>query len=94
VNYIKSLSFEDGLSDYSRFDYKPDGKMESETVTYSDFVIKMEFSRIRGPHLIYTYFPSFMIVLSSWLGFLIGISSIPGRLTVTVILLLVLINMR
>ena len=33
VNYIKSLSFEDGLSDYSRFDYTPDGKMESETVT-------------------------------------------------------------
>jgi hypothetical protein len=94
VKYIVPLSFEEGMKDYRSTTSLQNGVIEYYTERYSHFAIKMKFTRRAQKYLIDTYIPSFLIVLSSWLGFLIGTSSIPGRLTVTVVLLLVLINMR
>jgi hypothetical protein len=94
INYIKALSAEKGLIEFPNFEYLPNGTIEYYTESYSHFSIKMEFTRRIQSYIISTYLPSFLIVSSSWLGFLIGTTSIPGRLTVTVVLLLVLINMR
>ena len=94
VNYVKPLSFKDGIREFTNFYHTPNGSIKFEKEEYSHFVIKMEFTRKIQAHVISFYLPSFLVVLSSWLGFLIGTASIPGRLTVTVILLLVLINMR
>lgn len=94
INYIKALTFQEGLEEFENFDSLPDGQIEYYIDKYSHFAIKMEFTRRLNAYFVSTYLPSFLIVVSSWLGFVIGTSSIPGRLTVTVILLLVLINMR
>ena len=94
INYIKALSAEKGLQEFSNFDYLPNGTIDYYKEIYSHFSIKMGFTRRIQSYFISTYLPSFLIVSSSWLGFLIGTTSIPGRLTVTVVLLLVLINMR
>ena len=94
VSYIKALSFEEGIVGSLNFHYMENGQIEYYNDMYSHFAIKMKFERKIQAFIISTYLPSFLIVLSSWLGFLIGTKSIPGRLTVTVVLLLVLINMR
>ena len=94
VTSIKPLSFEDAYQPFTFFDNIGSGELRPSVFTFSNFAIRIELSRIMQPHLISTYLPSFLIVLSSWFSFLIGTASIPGRLTVTVVLLLVLINMR
>ena len=94
INSVKSLSFEESLKGYKGYYYSPNGHLVRFTDVYSHYTVRMEFSRILQPHLISTYLPSFLIVLSSWLGFLVGTESIPGRVTVTIVLLLVIINMR
>ena len=94
VDHVNALSFEEGLVESLDFEYTKDGEIEYYDEKYSHFAIEMQFSRKIKALLVSTYLPSFLIVVSSWLGFLIGTSSIPGRLTVTVILLLLLINMR
>ena len=94
VHYIKALSFEEGIRQETYLYHTPNGSKQSTTEEYSHFAMKMEFKRRILGYAFSIFLPSFLIVLSSWLGFLIGTASIPGRLTVTVVLLLVLINMR
>ena len=94
INNIRPLSFKEGLIDYTGHVYKTNGEIEAYKEVYSTFAIRMEFSRILKPQLICTYLPSFLIVMISWIGFLIGTTSVPGRVMPTVVLLLCLINMR
>ena len=94
IDYIKALSAEQGLEEFTNFDYLPNGTIKYYKESYSHFSIKMGFTRRIQSYLISIYLPSLLIVASSWLGFVIGTTSVPGRLTVTVVLLLVLINMR
>ena len=94
VHYINALSFEDGIRQEEYIYHAANGSKELTKEEYSHFAMKMEFKRRILGYVFSIFLPSFMIVLSSWLGFLIGTASIPGRLTVTVVLLLVLINMR
>ena len=94
VNYIEALSFEDGIRQETYLYHSMNGSKLSAEEEYSHFAIRMEFKRRILGYAFSIFLPSFLIVLSSWLGFLIGTASIPGRLTVTVVLLLVLINMR
>ena len=94
VNYIVPLSFEEGIVEIQDSYFKDGGETGYFTQNYSNYVMRMEFTRRTQAYLISTFLPSLLIVLSSWLGFVIGTASIPGRLTVTAVLLLVLINMR
>ena len=44
------------------------------------------------PHFMRTYLPTGLIVVTSWASFLIDPRTVPGRMTLLVTLLLVLIN--
>ena len=93
VRDIRTLTFEEGLVYYRAYYYTDDGKMDYKRNTFSYFVIKVTFNRMIQPHLLCTYLPSLLFVVSSWLGFLIDPSS-PGRIGLPVTLLLMLTNMR
>ena len=94
VKEMVALSFEDGLLNYEIYYHTIDEGMQYENITYSHFGIKMVFTRPLQQHFICTFFPSFLLVVISWLGFLIEPASVPGRIALTVTLLLVLVNMR
>ena len=95
VTEITALKFEEGLIDYKQY-YTSimNGSVQHEKDTYSKFIVRMTFTRLIKPHLFTTYLPSSLLVLSSWLGFLIEPSSVPGRIALTVTLLLCLMTMR
>lgn len=94
VTDIKATSFEEGLVNYKEYYVSDQGSIEYENTTYSHFGIQMTFSRRTQHYLMETYLPSLLLVLSSWLGFLIEPSSVPGRISLSVTLLLCLITMR
>lgn len=94
VTGITALKFEEGLIGYKQYYTSMDGDLKYENDTYSNFIVSMKFTRLIEPHLLTTYLPSSLLVLSSWLGFLIEPSSVPGRIALTVTLLLCLMTMR
>ena len=94
VKEITALSFEEGLINYTSYYNSLSGKQSNEILTYSHFGVKMAFERKLQQHILCTYLPSFLLVLCSWIGFLINPDKVPGRIALSVTLLLVLINMR
>ena len=94
VSDIKEISFGEGLVTYKEYYVSNQGSIEYENVTYSHFGVQMIFRRRKQQYLLQTYLPSLLLVLSSWLGFLIEPSSVPGRISLSVMLLLCLITMR
>jgi len=94
VKELQLLSFNDGLLNYDEYSHMQNGSFDFEVVTYSHFAVRLVLARLLQPHLMCTYLPSFLIVVCSWLGFLIDPDSVPGRIALSVTLLLVLINMR
>ena len=78
VKEIVALPFEEGLVNYSQYYSTSNGKLYYENDTYSHFGIKMVFTRQLQPHLISTYIASTLLVVSSWVGFLIEPASVPG----------------
>ena len=94
VKDIKAIPFEEGFVHYKEYYVSDQGSIEYENVTYSHFGIEMMFRRRTQHYLLETYLPSLLLVLSSWLGFLIEPSSVPGRVSLSVTLLLCLITMR
>ena len=49
-------------------------------------------TRHRSRYLMYTHMPSALFVCVSWISFVVPVEAIPGRITLLVTLLLVLIN--
>ena len=94
VPNITALSFEDGLINLTHHYYASNGERKNMSYQFSYFGLRMEFERRFSPFFYTTYLPSFLVVLSSWTGFLIDPSCIPGRITLSVTSLLTLINMR
>ena len=94
VEEIVAMPFESGLHDLVNYAFSLNGTVTLWPMESSYFVVKMEFKRRFQPFLLRTYLPSFLLVFSSWIGFLIEPSSVPGRIALSVTLLLVLINMR
>ena len=94
VPNITALSFEDGLITLTHYYYTSNGKRKKMAYEFSYFAIRMEFKRRFAPFFYTTYLTSFLLVLCSWIGFLIDPSCVPGRITLSVTLLLTLINMR
>ena len=91
---IKPLSSDESLVNYTTFYQTSDGEWNNVTDSYSHFAVEMKFRRLFQPHLICTYLPSFLLVMTSWLGFLTEPSCIPGRIALSLMVLLVLMNMR
>ena len=94
VKEVAPLSFNHGLLAESGYYYTNDGQFQVEDEQYSYFAIKMVLSRRLQKHLFCTYLPSFLLVVCSWVGFLIEPAMVPGRIALSVTLLLVLVNMR
>lgn len=59
---------------------------------YSVYGFYLHLERHFLPHLMRTYLPTGLIVVTSWASFLIDPRTVPGRMTLLVTLLLVLIN--
>ena len=93
VSSVASLSFEEGLRNMTYFYYTSIGEIKEMEYQFSYFATRIKLNRRLLPHLYMTHLPSFLLVLSSWVGFLIDPSSAPGRITLSVTLLLTLINM-
>ena len=70
------------------------GTMDSDYYNYSRFVVIIELERAFQTHAMRTYFPTSLFVVSSWIGFFIDADAIPGRIALSVTLLLVLIGIR
>ena len=94
VQQVEALTFEDSLLEYKQYYYGYGGRMDYEVDIYSNFGIKITFGRMLQPHLLCTYLPSLLLVVGSWLGFLIAPSSVPERIALSVTLLLVLMTIR
>ena len=93
VKLLSLLPFKDGLLSYHEYCHTGNGNFVFKDYVYSTFAVRMVFARLLQPHVLCTYLPSFLLVVSSWLGFLIRPES-PGRIALSVTLLLVLMNMR
>jgi hypothetical protein len=65
VSGVTPLSFEEGLTNMTRFYYTSNGKMQEMTHEFSYFAVRIKLTRRLFPHLIMTHLPSFLIVLSS-----------------------------
>ena len=59
---------------------------------YSLTGFEVLLTRYRGRYLMYTHMPSALFVCVSWISFIVPVEAIPGRITLLVTLLLVLIN--
>ena len=94
VPNITELSLEEGLITLTHYYYTSNGNRKKMSYDFSYFAIRIEFERRFTPFFYTTYLTSFLLVLSSWIGFLIDPSCVPGRITLSVTLLLTLINMR
>ena len=95
ISSIRPLSFESGLIVFQESYYRKNDSWGYENVSYSHFVVEMKFHRKLQSHLISTYFPSLLLVVSSWFGFLVDPVFDPvGRISLSFMLLLVLMNMR
>ena len=94
VKQIQALPFEEGLVNHTDYYNALGGGEANEISQYSYFGIKMVFKRRLLPYFLRIYLPSFLVVVASWIGFLIDPKLLPGRIFLNVTLLLLLINMR
>ena len=60
---------------------------------YSHFAIRMIFTRRIESYFLNAYLPSILLVMGTWFGFLIDPASVPGRISLSLMLLLVSVNM-
>ena len=59
---------------------------------YSHAGFEVLLTRHRGRYLMYTHMPSALFVCVSWISFVLPVEAIPGRITLLVTMLLVLVN--
>ena len=94
VENVEALSFRSCILSHEHYYFKKEGNIGYTSHAHSYFGIKMEFHRLLQPHLRLTYFPSILLVIISWIGFLFGVSKVVARVGLQVTILLVLIKMR
>ena len=68
--------------------YVPKGT--NETFSLSGFVIHLE--RSATPFLVNTYLPTSLLTIASFMGFLIPVEKVPGRMALLVTIFLMLVN--
>ena len=66
---------------------------QAYTDTFSSVGFKLRLERNYNKHILSYYLPSLLIVLLSWVSFVIPPKAIPGRMALLITLILVLVNM-
>ena len=94
---LKLLKFNHGTStnlDYSiDIEAMPAQEVECLNDNYSVVGFKLVLERHYNKHLINYVLPSFIFVITSWISFVIPPEIVPGRMTLLITLLLVLISL-
>ena len=91
---VKKIDENDSIASENEYWLTKDGTIESDDYNYSRFVVVIEIERSIQQHIMRTYLPTSLFVMSSWIGFFIDIGAIPGRITLSVTMLLVLTQIR
>ena len=92
VDQIKALSFEEGIKKWKGSYFSKDAELTEYWYQYSYFPIRMMFTRRIESFLLHVYLPSTLLVIGTWFGFLIDPASVPGRVSLSLMLLLVAVN--
>jgi hypothetical protein len=61
---------------------------------FANFAIRFQMERHFQPYFMRTYLSSGVVVITSWISFIVDPDVVPGRMALLVTLLLVLVNMR
>ena len=94
ITDIQALSYEDGISNWKGYSITGDGEIYHYFERYSNFVIRMTFTRQINSYLLSVFLPLAILVIGSWIGFLIDPANIEVRMANPVILLLASVTMR
>ena len=91
---IQKIEPNDGVASEHEYWLTKDGLIDSDYYNYSRFVVDIVLERSIQQHVMRTYLPTSFFVMSSWIGFFIDVSAVPGRITLSVTMLLVLTQIR
>ena len=94
IKNVRKIEENDSIASENEYWLTKDGTIESDDYNYSRFVVVIELERSIQQHIMRTYLPTSLFVMSSWIGFFIDIGAIPGRITLSVTMLLVLTQIR
>ena len=94
VKDVKQLKPDKSIFAAKEYWLSKNGKMTGKLYNYSRLVAHIELERSIQTHVMETYLPSSLFVVSSWIGFVIDPDAVPGRIALSVMLLLVLTQIR
>ena len=94
ITDIQALSYEDGIMDWKGYYITRDGEIDDYGQKYSNFVIRMTFTRQINSYLLTVFLPLAILVIGSWIGFLIDPAIVEVRMANPVVLLLASVTMR
>ena len=94
VKSFKQLGPRRSTFTFKEYGLTKNGNLTNGDFNFSCFVARIELERSIQRHIVKTYLPTSLFVLSSWIGFFIDADAIPGRIALSVTLLLVLTQIR
>ena len=94
INNIRRIEPYDSVASEHEYWLTKNGVIDSDYYNYSRFVVDIVLERSIQQHVMRTYLPTSFFVMSSWIGFFIDVSAVPGRITLSVTMLLVLTQIR
>ena len=94
IKNVKKMGPNDSIVCENEYWLTRNGTIDSDDYCYSRFVVVIELERSIQQHVMRTYLPTSLFVMSSWIGFFIDVNAIPGRITLSVTMLLVLTQIR
>ena len=94
VKSFKQLGAKRSIYTFKEYWLSRNGGLVSGYNNFSCFVSRIELDRSIQRHVMTTYLPTSLFVLSSWIGFFIEPDAIPGRIALSVTLLLALTQIR
>ena len=94
VKSFKQMGSRRNILSVKEYWLSKDGNLKSGYYNYSYILSRIELERSIQRHVMTTYIPTSLFVLSSWIGFFIDPDAIPGRIALSVTLLLVLAQIR
>ena len=94
VKDVKQLKADKSIFAAKEYWLSKNGTMTGKLYNYSRLVAHIELERSIQTHVMETYLPSSLFVVSSWIGFVIDPDAVPGRIALSVMLLLVLTQIR
>ena len=73
IKNVKKIEENDSIASENEYWLTKDGTIESDDYKYSRFVVVIELERSIQQHIMRTYLPTSLFVMSSWIGFFIDI---------------------